>query len=224
MEKLITQTLKNKIVFIIFILVIFGLGMFLEYVLMDKKTENKENDRRQWMQQYFKNMINIISEDLLVYIVLFITFLIGISITVMCCSDKPVDSNIISTILNFYISFIFAWLLTKKSSEAEFKRRQKESAIRSYRHIGKIKDQATYSISQVGDMIGDNLKNDQSVELNAALVRIRDALVYIRGGIEVSIDDWGDLIDDVIQKRESEKAKELKKDVDKKVKEIFQSK
>ena len=72
----------------------------------------------------------------LITIVLFISSLLGISIS----------NATLSTILNFAVSFVFAFMFNEYSNDKSFKEKQKEPAMRSYRHSINILSKLDYGI------------------------------------------------------------------------------
>lgn len=99
------------------------------------------------------------------------------------------ENTISIQILSFYTSFIFAWLLTKSSSQSEFRRMQHKVAKNTYRHIEDV--ETTVLITK--ERVEGFCKRETSVtagELNG----IVDELNAILTGIRSNKDDWKDML------------------------------
>lgn len=139
-------------------------------------------------------------------VVLFFTFAIAFSIFLMPIIGKSIDKEILGVTLSFFSSFIFSWLLTKKSSQIEFEKAQTESAKKSYRHLAYIIESIEYMLGQVETMVTDCKKDGAygSSQYGERLQRIRDSLMHINGGVNAAAADWKDIMDKVEQEEKKE--------------------
>lgn len=110
--------------------------------------------------------------------------------------EKLMEPSLVrlTTILNFFLSFIFAWILSEKSCEKTFVEKSKLPAIRSYRQTKTVQD----NIEILIEKIDSYLKLDsEEVNYRYILDNIRDNLKSIlshTGNIKL---DWGDVISDL---------------------------
>lgn len=91
-------------------------------------------------------------------------------------------------LLSFYTSFIFAWLLTKKSAKEEFKATQHKVAKNTYRHIEDVETAALKTMDRLYD-IKDN-KQYSMEELDGIL----DNVEIILTGIRSNKKDWMEML------------------------------
>lgn len=134
------------------------------------------------------------------YILVLSVIVIFISII---CSINQENSNTIVIVLNMFSCVIFSWLLTKKSSKKEFKEKEEELALKSYRHINYIEtaaDTASKTIEKHMMECGDVDENTRLVMLNA-----KSQITYIQGGINTCKMDWFDLLSQEEQENHSTK-------------------
>lgn len=134
------------------------------------------------------------------YILVLSVIVIFISII---CSINQENSNTIVIVLNMFSCVIFSWLLTKKSSKKEFKEKEEELALKSYRHINYIEtaaDTASKTIEKHMMECGDVDENTRLVMLNA-----KSQITYIQGGINTCKMDWFDLLSREEQENHSTK-------------------
>ena len=74
---------------------------------------------------------------------------------VMCLVLSLLGEQTVSIqILSFYVSFIFAWLLTKGSSQKDFKRMQHKIAKNTYRHIEDVETTVLITKSRIEELCG----------------------------------------------------------------------
>lgn len=91
-------------------------------------------------------------------------------------------------ILSFYVSFIFAWLLTKGSAQSDFKRMQHKVAKNTYRHIEDVETTVLITKKRIEELCG---KEDVT---KGELQGIVDDLNSILTGIRSNKDDWKDML------------------------------
>ena len=130
--------------------------------------------------------------------VIFTTGIIIFATVIASVLNQSFSIGMLSIILSFFTSFVFSWILTKKSSENLFIEKQKESAIRSYRHSMNIKSKLDYSI-KIADLINTELgicKNSSSgkCDLSGELLRVRDFLITAKMDANDNINDWADIL------------------------------
>lgn len=108
---------------------------------------------------------------------------------VMCLVLSLLGEQTVSIqILSFYVSFIFAWLLTKGSSQKDFKRMQHKIAKNTYRHIEDVETTVLITKSRIEELCG---KEEVS---QGELQGIVDDLNSILTGIRSNKDDWKDML------------------------------
>ncbi len=99
------------------------------------------------------------------------------------------EANVSVNILSFFSSFIFAWLLTKKSSKEEFEETQHRIAKTTFRHMGDIKA-SVVSIKQylkyLAEKNGDISKDD--------IYNLSGHISIMEKNIENISEDWKDLM------------------------------
>jgi Ca2+/Na+ antiporter len=122
---------------------------------------------------------------------------------------SEVDKSI--NILSFFCSFVFSWLLTKKSSKQEFKELQQEIAKTSYRHIGDVRKATLVTKNRLSE-----LKNKDKI-LNSDIDGILDDVEIILQCIVTNEDDWKDMVS-------KELLEQMKKDEDPEGEDIEQNK
>lgn len=91
-------------------------------------------------------------------------------------------------ILSFYVSFIFAWLLTKGSSQKDFRRMQHKVAKNTYRHIEDVEITVLITKNRVEKICSEK------TEIQGELQGIVDDLNSILTGIRSNKDDWKDML------------------------------
>ena len=91
-------------------------------------------------------------------------------------------------ILSFYVSFIFAWLLTKDSSQKDFKKMQHKVAKNTYRHIEDVETTVLITKKRVEKLCG------KETSIQGELQGIVDDLNSILTGIRSNKDDWKDML------------------------------
>lgn len=91
-------------------------------------------------------------------------------------------------ILSFYVSFIFAWLLTKGSSQKDFKRMQHRVAKNTYRHIEDVETTVLITKNRVEKICG------KETAIQGELQGVVDDLNSILTGIRSNKDDWKDML------------------------------
>lgn len=96
--------------------------------------------------------------------------------------------NVSIQLLSFYTSFIFAWLLTKKSSKEEFENTQHKVAKNTFRHIEDVETAALVTRDRVYAIMD---KNDTSEEDMAGIL---DNIEIILTGIRSNKEDWMEML------------------------------
>lgn len=94
-------------------------------------------------------------------------------------------------ILSFYSSFIFAWLLTKKSAKEEFKKTQHKVAKNTYRHIEDVETAAIITRDRL-QQCQEKLKNDSTYMID--IEGLIDNVDVILTGIRSNKKDWEDML------------------------------
>lgn len=161
---------------------------------------------KQIKKMYIKSPIETIVE--------FITGIIIFTTIIASILNQSFSIGVLSIILSFFSSFIFTWILTKKTSENIFIEKQKESAIRSYRHSINIKSKLDYSI-KIADLINTELilcKNSSNgkCELSGELLRVRDFLITAKMDANDNINDWADILSEELNIIQDIKEKKVK--------------
>lgn len=132
----------------------------------------------------YKAFINMDNYVIVVALVLLI-FSIGLSIS-------GIEQNLAIIVLNVFSSVIFSWLLTKKTSIKDFKEKEEELALRSYRHINYIESAANTASQTLEHYAKSN--DEINTEVKLILSGAREQIKYIQGGINTCKMDWFDLL------------------------------
>lgn len=143
------------------------------------------------LKKLFKNLPELLSLLLTSmdnYIIIFSLVLLVIS---FCFSTSEAENKMAVIILNVFASIIFSWLLTKKSSGKDFKEKEEELALRSYRHINYIESSAN-AASKTIEQYALNSSLDDKTKL--VLSSAKEQIKYIQGGINTCKMDWLDLL------------------------------
>lgn len=123
------------------------------------------------------------------YIIIAALLLIIFSIIFSLIEDV---NEIAIVILNVFSSIVFSWLLTKKTSIKDFKEKEEELALRSYRHINYIEIAANTAAKTFDSYIADPCELDDKTKL--ILSSAKEHVKYIQGGINTCKMDWVDLL------------------------------
>lgn len=107
-------------------------------------------------------------------------------------STTDENNAIALIILNIFSSIIFSWLLTKKTSIKDFKEKEEELALRSYRHINYIESAAKTASGTIDKYISEH--NDITAEMQLILLNAKENIKYVQGGINTCKMDWFDLL------------------------------
>lgn len=134
------------------------------------------------LSRAFINMDNYIIIGALMLLI----FSIGLSVT-------ESNSALAIVILNVFSSVVFSWLLTKKTSIKDFKEKEEELALRSYRHINYIESAANTASGTI-DKYASEHNNDINAETKLILSSAKEQIKYIQGGINTCKMDWYDLL------------------------------
>lgn len=97
-------------------------------------------------------------------------------------------------VINIFGSIVFSWLLTKKSFKVEFKEREEELALKSYRHINYIEAAANTAYKKIENYL--DTENDLDNETKLMLSSAMDQIKYIQRGINTCKMDWHDMLSD----------------------------
>lgn len=108
--------------------------------------------------------------------------------------DMTKTEGTLFNILQFVFSVSFAWILSKSSSEREFKESQKKFAISAYRRILEIENT---NIRLLNNITG--YMNDLPKEYYHQMVVLEQTCQGIKDTIKSSISDWADIIGDEIK-------------------------
>lgn len=141
------------------------------------------------LSMVFVNMDNYIIIGSLILLV----FSIGLSIS-------TADNSLAVVILNIFSSIIFSWLLTKKTSIKDFKEKEEELALRSYRHINYIESASNTASGIIGKYASGH-DDKTSEETRLILSSAKEQIKYIQGGINTCKMDWFDLLSEVEQNK-----------------------
>lgn len=144
----------------------------------------------QFLRKIYTNLDNFI----------LLSSVVVVCISIYLSSIGKLEAFATSTI-NIFGSIVFSWLLTKKSAEIDFKKREEELALRSYRYINNIESSAKTACKTIETYIGDK-ELDENVRL--MLSRAMDQIKYIQGGINTSKQDWYDMLSTEEKKRHKE--------------------
>lgn len=98
------------------------------------------------------------------------------------------EQTISIQILNFYLSFIVAWLLTKENSQNDFKKMQHKIAKSTYRHIEDVETTVLITKKRIEDLC------KKECVTQGELQGIVDDLNSILTGIRSNKDDWKDML------------------------------
>lgn len=121
-------------------------------------------------------------------------------------------------IITFFSSFIFSWILTKYAGDIQLKEREKDLAIRSFRHSRNLISKIDYSI-KISDLLSENSSkcsngNQFNCQFYSSLKRTRDLLITFKKDSTEIKNDWSDVISrDIICHQEIER-------IDKQIKEL----
>ena len=127
-------------------------------------------------------------------VVLYISFIGAVVCLIFGIFNKEDSINV--QILGFYTSFIFSWLLTKRSSKEEFKDTQNDIANNTYRHIQDIETAAVVAKNRVAELLN---KDKDSVK--TGLEGILDNLEIILKGIRTNEEDWKNMMNEESRKK-----------------------
>lgn len=90
------------------------------------------------------------------------------------------DNAIAVVTLNIFSSVVFSWLLTKKTSIKDFKEKEEELALRSYRHINYIESAANTASGTIDNYISEH--SEISTEMQLILRNAKEQIKYIDEG------------------------------------------
>lgn len=115
-------------IFVCSLISVLVLGIIIGFLI------GKGHTLKNFPETLSKAFVNI-DNYIIVIAVMLLIFSVGLSVT-----EK--ESTLAIVILNVFSSVIFSWLLTKKTSIKDFKEKEEELALRSYRHINYIESAA----------------------------------------------------------------------------------
>lgn len=96
--------------------------------------------------------------------------------------------NVSIQLLSFYTSFIFAWLLTKKSSKEEFVNLQHEVTKNTFRHIEVVETAVLVTRDRVYEI------KDKKYIIDEDMEGILDNIEIILTGIRSNKEDWMEML------------------------------
>lgn len=96
--------------------------------------------------------------------------------------------NVSIQLLSFYTSFIFAWLLTKKSSKEEFANLQHEVTKNTFRHIEVVETAVLVTRDRVCEI------KDKKYIIDEDMEGILDNIEIILTGIRSNKEDWMEML------------------------------
>lgn len=152
-----------------------------------------------------KNGINAIVRKLDNVVLVFSLF-----IAILCMTLALVykEEQVSVQILSFYSSFVFAWLLTKKSAKEEFKKTQHKVAKNTYRHIEDVETAAIITRDRLYEC-QQGLKDNKEYTID--IDGLIDNVDVILTGIRSNKKDWEDMLKksyrDKIRQEEDPEAK-----------------
>lgn len=137
-------------------------------------------------------------------LVIIISFVVAIGFTIGGINNK-LNEPIFSAVSNFYVSFIFAWLLTKKTSKESYEEEIEKTAIMSYKQLHNLEDGVKFALGKVHEMgnldsntcqeSGCKSCNKESI-FKERISRVADNLVNIKQNIDSSKMNWSMYISD----------------------------
>lgn len=169
------------------------IGVILGYLI--KKYESDE------LRTIINNSLVFMTKDI-TNVVLIITSAIALLFTIQSIGGK-IDDSIISAMSNFYVSFVFAWLLTQKSTTAGFEKELKTKAAMAYNQLSKLEEHIDYSLVTIKETLDEAsapCKNNTAEKCsekqlsNQKLMRISDLLQDIKHNVESNKMNWTILI------------------------------
>lgn len=177
------------------------IGVLIGYIVKSIAVKSNIN-----MYNNLKNIYVFIKSRLTIRasVLLIVTF-VSLGIVIMSLLGNSMSSDNSNVILNFVVTFIFAWLLTEYSSEKGFNDKQKESSIRSYRHSVNILNKIHYTIKIV-DLLIENIKksgcagNKDLCVLSYNLDSVKQYLILAEMDTIDNVHDWEDALADELIK------------------------
>lgn len=151
----------------------------------------------------------------------FVLFLSALILLVSMVLDFfNVTEGTATLMLNIFTTLVFSWLLTKKSSEMEFKKQQERLAKLSHRHLCGVEA----SILSLGQSIKDYDGYDDNEFLQGLSGRIED----VQNGIQSNEADWEDMLSEEYKKElkknqtliETQKTEELNQEMKERIRNI----
>lgn len=215
MKNCILNNLKTKdglFIAIIFLIMGFIIGLIINIRI--KKT-NKSG---------FNSVLKKIIDELNNFVLVGTFFLAFIMYGIQMFCDK-IDNSKVFDVLSFYVSFIFAWLLTQKSSKSEFEKQEKKLGEMAYRHIYQL----WISLGEINDDVNNIIEkyrnDDENLDCSiivSDLNGLNSCLKYIRSTTSACVNDWGHIIDkDMEEHRDKKITNKQKKDIDESAKKTF---
>ena len=137
-------------------------------------------------------------------LVIFISLILAIVFTIGGINNK-LNEPIFAAISNFYVSFIFAWLLTKKTSKESYEQEIEKTAIMSYKQLHNLEGGVRFALTKVHEMgeVDSNIGKESECEscnkesiFKERISRVADNLVNIIQNIDSSKTNWSMYIND----------------------------
>lgn len=146
----------------------------------------------------------------------FIMSLSGVIFILVTVLDAcNIAQSVSASFLGVFSTIIFSWLLTKKSSEIQFKKEEEKIAKLSHRRIQDIEKAVLGMQQYIQDM-----KEEKEVSTKEILSNIDARIEQIKNETLSAKEDWNDLLSDEYKKELHEKEEKQKRDYGKKKEEI----
>lgn len=118
-----------------------------------------------------------------------------VSIIMFLISFIDIDNT--EVLLTFFSSFIFSWILAEFSTDIKGREKEKDLAIRSFRHSRNLTSKLQYSIL-ISDLLNENrecsFNDEQECKYHSNLMRIRDLLITFKKDASEIENDWADVL------------------------------
>ncbi|CEO36541.1 Uncharacterised protein [[Clostridium] sordellii] len=134
-------------------------------------------------------------------LVIFASFIVAIWFMWGGINNK-LEEPMFAAVSNFYVSFIFAWLLTKKSSKESYEHDIEKTALMSYKQLHNLEGNVNFALRRTKEMSSFNTTLEKCSECSEQEVfrqkicRVQDNLVGIIQSIDSSKSNWATYISD----------------------------
>lgn len=136
----------------------------------------------------FYNYLNDIFKNLDNYVMTVSALIVVVSIILSVAGEVETFASIT---INIFGTIVFSWLLTKKSSKAEFKEHEQDLSLRAYRHINYLESATNSAYKTLKEFSDDEAINK---EVKLMLSNAMNQIKYIQGGINTCKMDWVDML------------------------------